>query len=91
GNFYMLRYEELSNRTEETVRKLYNFLGINHSEEVFGWIKENTKNPNNVVGGMSTTGRNSIALAYRWQNELTTKEKTLISNVCQETLKVYNY
>lgn len=44
NQFYLLSYEELLKDTEGTVKKVFNFCGLNFSDQTESFIKKSTSN-----------------------------------------------
>lgn len=63
----VLRYEDLALNVNDTVKELFNFLGLNMMPSVVQFLNSHT---NKKVGGPSSTFRVSRDVPFKWKNVL---------------------
>ena len=88
---YLIRYEQLLENTYQEVQKLYDFMGINISEEKLASIIHNTSAENIPADkkGIGTTIQ--FAKAGVWKERFNDEEKIIIEGIIGDGLKKLGY
>lgn len=91
GIFMQIKYEDLAGQPVETMRKLFDFLGLPVSLETHNWLVGATHASQDTNGIFGVFRQNSTRTASNWQNTLNDQEKVIISNTCRELLLHLKY
>jgi hypothetical protein len=89
NNYLLLKYEELAMKTEETTRKIYQFIGHEVPTNLLEWIEQNTKakTRDSTYG----TRRNSKETVFKWRKQMKQKDIKAITDQCIYILKTLDY
>ncbi len=89
-NVIRIQYEDLAERSEDTVADVYRFLGKPLPQEVLTWIRQATHAQRND-GQVGSHRLNSTATAERWSREIPRNFLQAVNSHCQRVYKSLGY
>ena len=87
----MVKYEDLRKNTLTEMKKIYQFLGNNATDEELKKLKE--KNDfEKIPASLKGKGKfNRTALVGGWKNNFSENEQKLMNTIMSDTLKQFDY
>ena len=89
NNYLLLKYEELAMKTEETIRKIYQFIGHKMPTNLLKWIEQNTKAK--TMDWTYGTRRNSKETVFKWRKRIKKIDMKTVTDQCISILKTFDY
>lgn len=87
-SFTMLRYEDLANEPHTVLRRLFEFLGMEYSEELTEFVSQHTESE---VEKPWSIARKSAARVSRWKDKLSVNEVEDIQQTCKSVIDNLGY
>ena len=87
-----VRYEELSLHPEREAKRIYDFVGLDFTDEMKQWIRKNTKSKSIYTSSDAySTERNSKSSIEKWRKELTFEQVQVIQEHCRDAMRYLKY
>ena len=90
NNFWLMKYEDLALKPNETSNILFHRIGKTVPESVRTYLETHTQSKHKNFGGMGTM-KNSSYVVSRWKTGLSKENIDDIISVCSEVLNIYGY
>ena len=90
NNFMLLRYEDLVENTEESLKKIYGLLDLQIPDSVRMYMMSAFKSDKNG-GAMQTFRKNGTKTAMQWQKKLNRDQIGLIQSICLGVMEKLGY
>ena len=90
--YFLLRYEDLASRPNQTVEEIYNFLGIKPDTSLRHWLSSlSSLAPQTREMPYGTKRKNSAQTSSSWRQKLSFKEVKLVQRACRTMMEVMGY
>ena len=76
-SYFLLRYEDLASKIDQTIQEIYNFLGITPDAALGSWASRQSSDSVNMSSG--------------WREKLSFQEVILVQGACQAMMEVMGY
>ena len=85
------RYEHFAYHPLQATREMYEFLGLNYTQDVEQFVFSKTMAGNKAGNAYSTTRTNSTASANSWRKQLTLAAVNIIDDNCKDVYQKLGY
>ncbi|XP_057691759.1 carbohydrate sulfotransferase 6 [Corythoichthys intestinalis] len=93
GRYKMVRYEDVARNPQEEIRAMYEFVGLDMTNQMEGWIYKLThgKGKGSVKEAFQITSRNAADVSQAWRTTLPHNKVKRIQEVCKAAMSLFGY
>ncbi|KAM5145656.1 carbohydrate sulfotransferase 4-like [Mantella aurantiaca] len=91
GRYMAIRHEDLATEPLKSVKKMYNFAGLNLTKDLEQWVYNVTHKEVADHNGIMTFSRDSTKVVQRWRTALEFQYVDQIQKSCGEALDLFGY
>ena len=91
GRYKIVRYEDMAHDPIRITKDIYDFVGLDLSEDIVQWVRENTNTTEDKGMQTFSTHKNSSATASSWRQFLTYKEVLSVQKICGDVMNLLGY
>ncbi|XP_068115857.1 carbohydrate sulfotransferase 5-like [Hyperolius riggenbachi] len=90
--YLLIRYEDVVRETLKTVKEMYDFAGLELTQELISWVQDMTHGPKQQkLHPFVVSSRDALSVSQAWRSELPYNKVKLLQKICRDAVDAFRY